>query len=129
MNELRNLYDELSINNLLELISVTSIYFIGVWTVGSLIDNNLWIFYQYLGNKYPNICGKKLFVLVEIILQLVIIIVVSFIMINLSHLYTLRYISEDQQIYMKIAMGIIYAPVFFARQKNLANQLKSFELF
>ena len=67
--------------------------------------------------------------LISIILHLVIIIIVSYVIINLSHHYTLKFVSDDKQLYMKIALGIIYSPVFFARQKNLGKQLKIFELF
>lgn len=129
MDEIKNLYGDLSVNNFLELITVVSIYFIIVWIVGALIDNNLWNFYHYLRNKYPDILKNKIFILFSIILHLVIIVIISYIIIHLSYHYTLKFISDDKQIYMKIAMGILYAPLFFTRQKNLGKQLKVFELF
>lgn len=121
-----NINDAFDYNNALEMFGVVGGYFLGVSLVGRFVDNTFDTLDKYMEMHYKKINDSKLFTLLKIVLQLCVIAVISYLIRLSVYQLALTWISEDNDLYAKPAIGIMYAFLLFNTQDNLKKMIKKF---
>ena len=115
-----------NLNNALEVFGVVGGYFLGVSFAGRFIDNTFDSFDKYMDMYHKKLNDSKLFTLIKIVIQLSIIAILSYVIRLSVFKLTLNYLSNDNDLYAKPAIGVMFAFLLFGTQNNLKKMIKKF---